>query len=100
MTPYRLSKHAEGDLIEIARYIAGQASLEAAEHSLTEIIESIILIAAHPGIGRQEERYGKGILSFPSKKYKIYYRRRRLGIVVLHIFHGARDQKKAWKDAT
>jgi hypothetical protein len=37
--------------------------METAEHSLTEIIESIILIAAHPGIGRLEERYGRGVSS-------------------------------------
>jgi plasmid stabilization system protein ParE len=93
---YRLSKDAERDLIEIARYIAEKASLDVAERVLSEIVESIIVIAANPAIGRKEERYGKGMLSFPLQRYKIYYRARRGGIVVLHIFHGARDQKKAW----
>ena len=96
MTQYRLSEAAEHDLIDIARYIAEKASLEVAEQQLAEIIESIIVIAAHPRIGRQEERYGQGIQSFPSQKYKIYYRERKGGIVVLHVFHGARDQRKAW----
>ena len=99
MIRYRLSRDAERDLIEIARYLAGKASLEIAERALTEIIETIIRIASHAGVGRPEERYGSGILSFPSQKYKIYYRRRKAGILVLHIFHGARDQKKAWKAA-
>ncbi len=67
---------------------------------LTEIIESIIVIAAHPEIGRKEERYGKGMRSFPLQRYEIYYRARRGGILVLHIFHGARDQKKAWTEST
>jgi hypothetical protein len=44
--------------------------METAEHSLTEIIESIILIAAHPGIGRLEERYGRGVWSFPARIIK------------------------------
>ena len=97
MSSYRLSRDAESDLIGIARYVAEKATLEVAEHLLTEIIESIIMIASHPGIGRPEEEYGRGILSFPSKKYKIYYRERKGGILVLHVFHGARDQKRAWE---
>ena len=96
MSGYRLSKDAERDLVEIARYVAEKASLEIAEHLLTEIIETIIAVAGHPGMGREEERYGKRMRSFPSQKYKIYYRARRGGILVLHIFHGARDQRKAW----
>ena len=97
MSRYRLSKDAESDLIEIARYIAGNASLETAERELTHIIETIIQIASHPSVGRPEVRYGRGILSFPSRKYKIYYRKRIQGILVLHIFHAARDQKRAWR---
>jgi plasmid stabilization system protein ParE len=97
MNSYRLSRDAERDLIGIARYVAEKASLEVAENLLTEIIESIILIASHPGIGRPEEEYGRGFLSFPSNKYKIYYRKRKGGIVVLHVFHAARDQRRAWE---
>ena len=100
MSRYRLSKDAERDLIEIGRYVAEHASLEIAERLLAEIIETIIAIAAHAGIGREEERYGKGMQSFPSQKYKICYRARKSGILVLHIFHGALDQKKAWVQST
>ena len=96
MKQYRLSRDAELDLVEIARYVAEKATVEVAEQVLSEIIESIILIAAHPLIGRKEERYGKGMYCFPLQRYKIYYRARKVGILVLHIFHGARDQKKAW----
>jgi toxin ParE1/3/4 len=100
MKQYRLSRGAEIDLIEIARYVAEKATLEVAERVLSEIIESIIVIAAHPSIGRKEERYGKGMCSFPLQRYKIYYRARKGGILVLHIFHGARDQKTAWTRST
>ena len=97
MNKYRLSKDAEDDLIEIARYAATEANLEIAEQLLAEIIDCIILLATHPKAGRMEERYGRGIRSFPNKNFKIYYRPIRSGILILHIFHGSRDQAKAWK---
>jgi hypothetical protein len=34
---------------------------------------------------------------FPAGKYLIYYRNTRRGTDILHIFHGARDQKRAFK---
>ena len=97
MTPYRLSRDAERDLVQIATYVAEKASLEIAESLLTRIIETIILLAKHPQMGRPAEQAGKSILAFPSEQFKIYYQKRRNGIVVVHVFHGSRDQMKAWK---
>ena len=98
MSLYRLAIDAERDLVEIANYISGKTSLAMAEHQISEIVERIILLASHPAAGRNEERYGMGTRSLPVGKYKIYYRPRKRGIVVLHIFHGARDQEQAWKN--
>jgi plasmid stabilization system protein ParE len=97
MTSYRLSRHAERDLIEIARYIAGQANLETAEQVITSVIESIILLGKHSAMGRLVVSLGRGIRCFSSGQYQIYYRKRSRGILVLHIFHAARDQSRAWK---
>jgi plasmid stabilization system protein ParE len=36
---------------------------------------------------------------FPAGKYLIYYRRTRHGTDILHIFHGARDQIRAFRGA-
>jgi plasmid stabilization system protein ParE len=36
---------------------------------------------------------------FPAGKYLIYYRKTRRGTDILHIFHGARDQRTAIKTA-
>jgi len=94
---YRLSKDAERDLLEIARYINGKSGLEPAERVLTGIIQTIISLGDSPNVGRQEDSYGRGVRSFVSRTYKIYYRKRKSGILVLHVFHGARDQAKAWQ---
>ncbi|PYT74573.1 MAG: hypothetical protein DMG42_10485 [Acidobacteria bacterium] len=36
---------------------------------------------------------------FPAGKHLIYYRSTRRGTDILHIFHGARDQRRALKAA-
>jgi len=36
---------------------------------------------------------------FPAGKYLIYYRNTRGGTDILHIFHGARDQRRALRAA-
>ena len=99
MKPFRLSGDAERDLIEIAKYVAGKASLETAERVVAAIIETRIALSGQPNVGRPEERLGKGLKSFASGNYKIYYRPRKSGILILHVFHGARHQNKAWRSS-
>ena len=96
MTGYRLSRAAERDLFDIVRYFAHQASDEIAAAVLERLLDTIVVIAANPGIGLQQEIFGRGIRSFTSEKFKVYYRKQKVGILVLHVFHGARDQKRAW----
>ena len=70
MNLYRLANAAERDLIEIARYIAKKPSLEVAENVLAGIIESILLFAERPEIGRIDTDYGVRIRPFSVKQYK------------------------------
>jgi toxin ParE1/3/4 len=98
MNGYRLSRGAERDVIEIGWYLTRKAGLGTAEAVVREIIGSITLLSEHPGIGRSESAHGAGMRSFPAKQYRIYYRKSKGGILVLHIFHGARDQRKAWRN--
>jgi len=41
----------------------------------------------------------KGVKCFPAGRYLISCRRTRRGTEILHIFHGARDQKRVFKNA-
>ena len=40
-----------------------------------------------------------GVRCFPAGKYLIYYRRTRIGTEILHIFHGAQNQKRAIRNS-
>jgi toxin ParE1/3/4 len=96
---YRVSKEADRDLEEIFLYWAERADLMAAERLIDNITDRFWLLGEHPDAGRPSEDVAAGVKCFPAGKYLIYYRKSRRGIDILHIFHGARDQKKAFRKA-
>jgi antitoxin ParD1/3/4 len=49
--------------------------------------------------GRLRKASLPGVKCFPAGKYLIYYRATRQGTDILHVFHGARDHRKAFKKA-
>jgi toxin ParE1/3/4 len=94
---YRVSEDAERDLEEIFMYWANRASLESADRIVDRITERFWLVGEHPNAGKLAGNIARGVRCFPAGKYLIYYRNTRRGTDILHIFHGARDQKRAFK---
>jgi toxin ParE1/3/4 len=80
-------------------YWAQRSGLEAADRLIDSITERFWLLGEHPDAGRSMEDGAKGVKCFPAGRYLISYRRTRRGTDILHIFHGARDQKRAFKNA-
>ena len=95
MMHYRISENAEQDLEEIFIYWANRASLEAADRIIDGITERFWLLGEHPNVGKLAHNIAPGVKCFPAGKYLIYYRNTRRGTDILHIFHGARDQRSA-----
>jgi toxin ParE1/3/4 len=96
---YRVTKQAEQDLDEIYVYWAKRASPETADRLMDRIVDRFWLIGEYPDAGRLSEDTAAGVKCFPAGKYLIYYRATRQGIDILHVFHGARDQSRAFKGA-
>ena len=94
---YRVSEDAEQDLLEIFTYWAKEASLQIADRMIDGINERFWLLGEHPDAGKPAGHIAPGVKCFPAGKYLIYYRRRRGGSDILHIFHGARNQRNAFK---
>lgn len=92
---FRLSKDAESDLDEIFLYWAQRAGLRVADRIIDGIVDRFSLLSEHPDAGRASEEIGAGVRCFPAGKYLIYYRKARRATEILHIFHGARNQKRA-----
>jgi len=99
VTRYRIFRHAESELDEIFLYWSRRAGLEAADRLIDSITERFWLLGEHPDAGKPLDEIAVGVRCFPAGKYLIYYRRTRRGTEILHIFHGARNQKRAWSSA-
>jgi toxin ParE1/3/4 len=96
---YRVSEVAERDLEEIFVYWAERANVDIADRLIDGIAERFWLLGEYPDAGRSCEDIAAGVKCFPAGRYLIYYRKSRQGTEILHIFHGARDQKRAIKKA-
>ncbi len=71
--------------------------MRAADRLIDSITDRFWILGEHPDAGRPSEDIAPGVRCFAAGKYLIYYRKTRKGTDILHIFHGARDQKRAFK---
>jgi toxin ParE1/3/4 len=91
---YRLARAARRNLEEISDYWTVEAGSGTAVEILSGIVETIIVLSSQPRAGVAAEQFGEGVRKFPVGRYVIYYRPyRSTRIEILHVFHGARDQR-------
>jgi plasmid stabilization system protein ParE len=96
---YRLARSARANLREISDYLVENAGPYVALQIVTVVMETIVTLSGQPRAGVVADQFGAGVRKFPAGNYMIYYRViRSRGIEILHVFHTARNQRKAWKD--
>jgi len=94
---YHVSADAERDLDDIYLFWAERAGLKVADRLIDGIVDRFWLLGEHPDAGRPAEDIAAGVKCFPAGKYLVYYRKSRRGTDILHVFHGAREQKQAFR---
>jgi toxin ParE1/3/4 len=94
-----VSKEAEQDLDEIFVYWARNAGLDVADRTVEAIEERFALMGDFPNAGRKRDEIGPGVRSFPAGEFVIYFRKSRRAVEIIHVFHGARDQRRAFRDS-
>ena len=97
--PYHISEEAESDLDQIFLYWANRAGLQVADRIIDNITDRFWLLGEYPDAGRASNEIAPGIRCFPAGKYLIYYRKTSSGTDIVHIFHGAQHQQRAFKKA-
>jgi plasmid stabilization system protein ParE len=95
---YRLARSARWNLQEISDYWTAEAGEDVALRIVTRILDTITTVSGQLGAGVAAETFGERVRKFPAGKYMIYYRASRSKIEILHVFHGARHQQKAWRE--
>lgn len=91
-----VTRSAERDMDDIWLYWAQRASLDVADRMQETIEERFSLLVEQPLAGRKCEDIAPGARCFPAGKFLIYYRKSRSALTILHVLHGAREQKKAF----
>lgn len=92
----RLARSARRDLQEISDFWTFEAGEDFAFRVVSAVMETIITMSGQPDAGIAADWFGFGIRKFPAGRYIVYCRPYPRGIGIVHVFHGARDQKKAW----
>jgi toxin ParE1/3/4 len=95
----RIALSARRELDTIFDYWSERAGTQVAERLIDSITERFWLIAQFPRSGKQVPQIAPGVRCFPAGKYLIYYTVSRGTLQIVHIFHGAQDQKQAFRSA-
>jgi toxin ParE1/3/4 len=94
---YKLARSARRDLQEVSDFWTSDVGEQIALRVVSGVMETIITMSGQLRAGVAADQFGAGVRKFPAGKYMVYYRPYSKGIEIVHVFHGARDQKKAWK---
>lgn len=92
----RLSKSAQRDLDGIFVYWAQRAGIDSADRLVDSITGRFAILGEFPNAGRLCHEIEEGVRCAPAGSYLVYYRKARGQVEVLHVFHGARNQRRAW----
>ena len=87
MAHFRLTPDAQSDLIEIHRYTQQQWDSVQSKKYLSELRQTITLLAETPTIGKSRPDIGIDILSFPHVSHIIYYVIYEEELVVFSVLH-------------
>ncbi len=87
MADYRLTPDAQFDLIEIRRYTLHQWGETQSLKYLTELRQTIRLLADTPSLGKSRPKIGTNVLSFPCKSHVVYYVMHEHQLVVFGVLH-------------
>jgi toxin ParE1/3/4 len=93
----RIALSARRELDAIFDYWSERANSQVAERLIDNLTERFWLIAQFPRSGKQVPQIAPGVRCFPAGKYLIYYTASRGTLQILHIFHGAQEQKRAFQ---
>ncbi|WP_345860579.1 type II toxin-antitoxin system RelE/ParE family toxin [Shewanella algae] len=87
MPIYHLTPDAQSDLITIRRYTMQHWGELQSQTYLSDLRQTIRLLAETPSLGKSRTDVGSGVLSFPHASHVIYYVEHDHHIVVFAVLH-------------
>lgn len=96
MARFTVSRKANRDLTDIWKYIAVD-SVQHADRWLARIYQLFALLGTEPLLGVTSDHIHPGTRKFPIGNYIVYYRVKGKSVYILHVFHGRRNQRRAFE---
>jgi toxin ParE1/3/4 len=87
MSAYQLTSDAQSDLIEIRRYTLANWGIQQSQKYLSEMRQTMQLLAESPTLGKPRPDVVSGAFSFPYVSHLIYYLQHREQIIVFGVLH-------------
>ncbi len=87
MPEYRLSRKAESDIGDIARYTIEQFGIEQARTYRDSMIACFQSLAENPGIGRKVDKIREGYRRFDHRSHVIFYKSDGQDMLVVRVLH-------------
>ncbi|MFC4346822.1 type II toxin-antitoxin system RelE/ParE family toxin [Kordiimonas lipolytica] len=87
MLAYHLTPEAQKDILEIRRYTTEQWGKPQSQKYLSELRQTIRLLAENPNLGKQRSDVSSGVSSFPHASHVIYYIVHRQQLIVFGVLH-------------
>jgi len=84
---FRLTPDAKSDLIEIRHFTIKQWGIAQSQKYLSELQQTLCLLAETPSLGRSRPDVGTDVLSFPQASHVIYYVLHEQQLVVFGVLH-------------
>ena len=95
MNPYRLTRHATGDLKSLALRTRKRSGDAAAKDTVDSLLADFDLLASSPGLGhRREDLTARPYYFYSVKPYLIVYARQIDPLPILAVLHGSRDVRR------
>ena len=87
MSNYRLTPDAQSDLIDIRRFTLDRWGEAQSKKYLSELRQTLRLLAETPSLGKPRPDVGVDVLSFPHVSHVIYYVLHAQQLVVFGVLH-------------
>lgn len=87
MIAYHLTPDAQSDLVEIRRYTLKQWGMPQSQKYLSELRQTICVLANTPNLGKSRPDVGANVQSFPHASHVIYYIVHDKQLVIFGILH-------------
>jgi toxin ParE1/3/4 len=87
MPGFRLTPDAQSDLFEIRRFTIKQWGSVQSQKYLSELQQTLRLLAETPSLGKSRPNVGSSVLSFPCLSHVIYYVVHEKQLVVFGVLH-------------